>query len=187
MAEKNIAENMDSLTLKNRTASVPIASIPGNLPDPTPLIHPFTSHVQIAKYLIAKLAAPTPSTFTPTALWRDLYALTGTFRTFHGNDKVYASWRMLWDKHCQSEFTLTPGSSRIMEQGDRAWIQAGFTFETQGPVEGEHTCDNAATSGTQPSKCSGIVGITYDCGWKIWMPSTILEERKEWDNPDASW
>jgi hypothetical protein len=110
--------------------------------------------------------------FTKDAIWRDLYALTGTLRTFNGQSRIMSVWPEVASVHHQAYFALIPNSSKIVRLGaESSWIQARFSFET---------------FGKPATLCSGQIGVISDSnsGWKIWLLTTILEELKGFPNPD---
>ena len=103
--------------------------------------------------------------FTEDAIWRDVYAFTGTLRTFYGVSSVISTWKELASTHKPHSFEIVPDSVRCMKIGNpvsHAWIHAMFTFKTELPL---------------PATCSGFLGITPgpDGDWKIWTLRTILE------------
>lgn len=154
-----------------RTPAVNIISLPGSLPvahvaddvDPAAVAAPF----------IKRLECLNLNDLTHEALWRDSFALTGTLRTFHTAGVVEAAWKERASRHHPVGFTMNPHSLRIARYGPkRSWVEAGFTFETEGPL---------------PTKCSGFISLVPDGngGWKIWLLRTILEQLKGYGNPDV--
>ena len=155
-----------------RTPAASITSLPGSLPvahipedvDPAAIAAPF----------IKRLDSLSSEDFTNDALWRDSFALTGTLRTFFSAPVIDAAWKDVSSRHHPTGFTLNPDSPpRIARHvPKRAWVDAGFTFETHGQPQ---------------TKCSGFISLVPDGngGWRIWLLRTILEELKGHGNPDV--
>ena len=106
--------------------------------------------------------------------WRDTYSFTGTLRTFYNLDAVTTTWAKLAKLHKPHNFKLNPKAVRRFDIGapaQHSWIQAMFTFETEGAL---------------PATCSGFIGIIReDEGWKIWTLRTMLENFKGLENVDV--
>jgi hypothetical protein len=158
-----------SLKEKNRVlfetlpASLPVANFGQNV-----------DHFGIASAAIAQLEQLEESAIDENIVWRDICALTGTFRTFYGAERVLSVWRQLGLVHKPFAFKLALGTSEIVNVGDKhSWIQTAYTFECRGQPE---------------TVCSGFMGLIPDSSnpsnWKIWMLTTLLEEIKGFPNPD---
>jgi hypothetical protein len=136
----------------NRTTIFPIEELAGQLPSSK--IDADTDHKKAVLYCLEHWEQSNLEVFTKDAIWRDVFALTGTLRTFNGRESIRPAWKELLNTHRQSGFTLMQDTSKILEFGPKAWIQARFTFETFG----------------KPSAhCSGQIDIVPDgsSGWKI--------------------
>lgn len=158
-------------SIKESKPGAVLANLPGSLPRTT--IARDVDHAAIAVSCIDNLKSLTLDTLADDAVWRDLWALTGTARTFYRPECMLPAWSELSISQRPKEFSLVPQSSKVVQLGeDFCWIQAGFVFECEGPP---------ATT------CSGIIGIVPDghSGWKIWMLSTILEQLHGNLNPDV--
>jgi cation diffusion facilitator CzcD-associated flavoprotein CzcO len=97
-------------------------------------------------------------------LWRDLFAFTGTMRTFNGVDRILSVWKELCDLHRPCEFRLVPKSVRVVKPAPAlSWIEAKFSFRTQGRP--------AAT-------CTGTMRLIRDeqWSWKLWTLVTMLQD-----------
>jgi len=153
-----------------RTPSFPIEKLPAALPRAH--IDDSVDHSTIISLYLEQLDQSKPECFTEDAIWRDLYALTGTQRTFYGSKCIKSVWTELYDIHHPSGFATVPASSNVVRLDDHhSWIQARFSFYTNG----------------QPDTiCSGHIGLAPGSvsGWKIWLLTTILEEIKGFPNPD---
>jgi len=109
--------------------------------------------------------------FTPDALWRDTYALTGTIRTFYFDSSVASTWASLSDSHGLLDTTLVPGSVKVMKpEAGVEWIDCTFTFKTLTPA----------------TECSGILSLvpSDDGQWRIWVLRTFLEQLSGHGNVD---
>ena len=109
------------------------------------------------------------------AIWRDTYAFTGTLRTFYGPRSITDTWDKLARIHKPHSFKLVPGAILVLNFGDpveHSWLQAMFTFETEGEL---------------PATCSGFLGITpgSEGDWKIWTLRTMLENFKGLEDVDV--
>lgn len=130
--------------------------------------------VKAAKATSTLLDNLSRSSFTKDAAWRDVYALTGTIRSFYTDLGVFQAWS-------QTSATVKPHSFKVDAEKARVvklpngsqWIDVDFTFET---------------AGTPQTLCNGTVSIVYDDAeenWKIWVLATTLEEIKGLPNPDV--
>ena len=148
-------------------SSLPAMLPPANIPDDIDL-------TSIASACVNQLGtALQENALTKDIIWRDNFAFTGTLRTFYGLEGVTATWKKLSELQQPHDFKLTPNSAILLKFGDpvaHSWIQAMFTFKTEGDL---------------PQTCSGFLGITPDSqgGWKIWTIRTILEGFK--GSPDV--
>lgn len=152
-----------------RTAQARIEDLPGTLP--TVIISDSVDHVNVAETCVDRLNSFEPSILTDDAIWRDIFALTGTLRTFAGVQHITDAWTDLFDYHRPYSFELMPGTSKIFRAGPtHSWIAARFTFKT---------------AGIPATVCSGQIGIVpFGNDWKIWMITSILEELQGSPNPD---
>ncbi|KUJ21180.1 dimethylaniline monooxygenase (N-oxide forming) [Mollisia scopiformis] len=142
-------------TLVNYPCALPTTPIPTTI-----------NSLSIAQQLTPKLPHLTPQDFAQDALWRDIFALTGTLRTFHSATSVSAAWTETSLRAKVHSFTLEPGSVRVVRlpQGS-AWIEARFSFET---------------GATPATFCTAIVSLVpdQDGEWRIWVLRTVLEQLK---------
>jgi hypothetical protein len=153
-----------------RTPAFPIEKLPGALPNAE--VDADVDHPTVVSSCLKHFNHFNAKIFTNDAIWRDIYALTGTVRTFSGANHIKSVWTELSDLHHQSGFALIPGSSKIVRMGvGCSWIQARFSFISLGQPE---------------TLCSGQIGIVPDpnFGWKIWLLTTILEEIIGFPSPD---
>jgi thioredoxin reductase len=168
-----MAAPVSCLPLKERAAAVPVSQLPGSLP--TANIPDDTDPAKVVKAAVKNLnLGLRADSLTDQAQWRDLFALTGTLRTFFGPKGIEAAWRERSMLHEPTSFSVIPGSTRIIRRGPKtAWVQGLFSF---------------ATHGNPPTTCSGIIGLVPDensSSWKIWVLSTILERVQGVDDVDV--
>jgi hypothetical protein len=153
-----------------RTPPFPIEKLQGSLPVAN--VAKDVDHATIVSECLQQLDQFDSEIFTEDAIWRDLYALTGTLRTFNTRKHIDSVWTELFNTHRQCGFVLTPASSKIIRVGsDSSWIQARFSF---------------VTTGSPKTLCSGQIGVVPAAGgtWEIWLLTTILEELLGYPNPD---
>ena len=146
-------------------------SLPATLP--TVVLSDDIDRESIASAGVATLAALKEDDLAPNVVWRDLCALSGTFRTFYGSKPVWKVWKKLRQLHQPTSFTLVSGKAEIVRVGkNSSWVLAPYTFETQGRPE---------------MLCSGYIGLVPGAisgKWKIWMFTTLLEQLKGFPSPD---
>jgi hypothetical protein len=153
-----------------QTPSTPVGMLKGTLPEV--YIAEEVDHFTIAQTYVERLGSCTLDLLTDTAMWRDLLALTGTSRTFYGSPCVYSAWSELSKMHHPHRFLIIRDSSQIVRVGAaHSWIQARFTFQTEGSPGAE---------------CSGFIGLVpgADGKWNIWLLSTILERIQGFPSSD---
>ncbi|KAH8652009.1 hypothetical protein BGZ61DRAFT_374837 [Ilyonectria robusta] len=107
--------------------------------------------------------------FVKGAIWRDLFAMTGTLRTFYSASSIAGAWQATASTHLPSKFVID-GEPRVIQAGPSAWVEMSFTFETNGIP---------ATIGY------GYISVVpeSDGKWRIWQLRTILEQLKS--HPDV--
>jgi NAD(P)-binding Rossmann-like domain len=143
-----------------------LSTLPVSLPL-TP-IDPSVNAEDIALSFLPSLPFLKTSHFNASSVWRDLYALTGTLRTFYGPSSILAAWSQTSQNLKPINFSLLPNSARVFRAGPACWVQAIFSFETE------------------RTNCQAIVALVQagDGEWKIWLLRTILDGLKECDNVD---
>ncbi|KAK0117991.1 hypothetical protein ONS95_012302 [Cadophora gregata] len=111
--------------------------------------------------------------FVEDAVWRDIFALTGTLRTFYSASSISIAWHETTKRANAGSFILDPASARIIRlpQGS-SWIEASFAFET---------------NATPRTKCTGIMSLVpgSDGKWRIWVLRSILEQLKSAGDVDV--
>ncbi|PVH81485.1 FAD/NAD(P)-binding domain-containing protein [Cadophora sp. DSE1049] len=111
--------------------------------------------------------------FVKDAVWRDIFALTGTLRTFYSASSISTAWRETTKRAKAGSYILDPASARIvpLPQGS-SWIETRFAFET---------------NATPQTTCTGIMNLVpgLDGKWRIWVLRSILEQLKSAGNVDS--
>ncbi|KIY01279.1 uncharacterized protein Z520_02831 [Fonsecaea multimorphosa CBS 102226] len=103
------------------------------------------------------------STFTADAVWRDLIALTGSFRTFYGASNIIEIWKSLTQNARPKHLKYYQNSAREVRLGDAQWIEGVFTFEIDE---------------TPARLCKAILSLvpTQDGKWQIWVLRTVIDK-----------
>ncbi|KAH8820696.1 dimethylaniline monooxygenase (N-oxide forming) [Xylogone sp. PMI_703] len=110
-----------------------------------------------------------PSSFVHDAVWRDCYALTGTFRTFYTNTGVFKAWSQTSAivKPHSFRFDDAPGTVRAVKLPNGAqWVDLKFRFEAKG------------NEGVLGLNCIGGLNVVWDQEegrWKVWSMRTLVE------------
>ncbi|KAH6688097.1 dimethylaniline monooxygenase (N-oxide forming) [Leptodontidium sp. MPI-SDFR-AT-0119] len=107
--------------------------------------------------------------FVQDAVWRDIFALTGTLRTFYSASSISEAWQETTKRAKAGSFVLDQNSARIVHlpQGS-SWVETRFVF---------------ATNATPQTTCSGFMNLIpgSDGKWRIWVLRSILEHLKSGD------
>jgi thioredoxin reductase len=154
-----------------RVPAFPISQLPGTIPiskiddniDPLPIAQSCLIHLQLLDSTL----------LTEETLWRDLFALTGTARTFNGPERIRSTWKELCLTHKAYGFKLAPGGATIMKPAPTlAFINAKFSFKTQG---------------SPALNCMGIMRLIPDeqQSWRIWTLVTLLHGIEGFPNVDV--
>ncbi|KAF5706030.1 dimethylaniline monooxygenase (n-oxide forming) [Fusarium mundagurra] len=144
--------------------------LPGNLPQAK--VPPSTNLEAAVDQVLKSFPHLEKRHFTPDAIWRDTYALTGTIRTFYFDEAVAAEWSALSNSHGVSSVSLVPGSAKVLSlEGGVEWVDCKFIFHTTTPA----------------TECSGMLSLvpSQDGSWKIWVLRTILEQLSNQGNVDS--
>ncbi len=140
---------------------------------PTVKIPHGTDPVAVAHEFLPNLSSLGPEAFDENGIWRDIFALTGTLRTFYGAASISAAWNETSKIVQPGSFSLNPKSCKILDiPGLASWVSALFSFET---------------AGTPQTSCSAIVALVQapSGGWRIWCLRTILEQLEGQGNVDV--
>ncbi|EXJ57737.1 uncharacterized protein A1O5_12527 [Cladophialophora psammophila CBS 110553] len=106
---------------------------------------------------------PDASILTTDSLWRDLFALTGSIRTFYGADKIVKIWKTLTANARPKRFKYVQKSSRTVRFGESQWIEGTFSF---------------AIDDAPARDCTAIISLvpTADGKWQIWIFRTLIDK-----------
>lgn len=156
-----------------RSPYVKFDDIPGTLPKTSIPAHADLN--SIAKNAVARLNDLQESFLASIAIWRDLLAFTGTYRTFHSRPLVLKTWRNLSQRNKRSIVRVKEGREPRVGNGGAgvSWIDIDVLFTAQ--------------HGTLPQRCMGTVSVTLgdDGAWRIWMLRTWLESFDGRGHPDV--
>lgn len=154
--------NQSSSTMTSKLASFP-CSLPSTTVVPT-----IEEATELATRSASKITSLTTSDVASNAIWRDLFALTGSLRTFYSAE-VVPTWLELVKQAGVHSVRLISGSTRIVSHGsDINWFDAAYSFETIAAPQIEGTV---------------LLSIAHVEGaWRIWLIRSILDKLKE--HPD---
>jgi hypothetical protein len=128
---------------------------------------------EFAAKLSALLSTPDSSVLAKDAVWRDLFAVTGSIRTFYGAETCLARWTEHMGKAAAGAFQYQPGSGRVVSAGPASsWLQCSYTFHADAKPKRD---------------CEAIVSLAYDEGrgsWVIWVIRTVLGQLSDHPNVD---
>ena len=147
------------------TAPCKVTGVLPTLPCAIPVI-PIEEDVQaetIGQQFVDSLPTLSPADLTPDAIWRDVLALTGTLRSFYGEDSISQAWTDVQSSRQVSEITFVPGSTKVVRLPvEGAWMEVMFNFRC----------------GAIPATtCAGFLSLVPDSqgAWHVWMIRTVLE------------
>ena len=148
---------------RERAPAFPISELPGSIP--TSVVHQDVDPLPVAQAVLIHLQLLDHALLKEDALWRDLFCLTGTARTFAGAETIERAWHELTAKYKPYAFRLADENPvRVLKPGPTtSWIEARFTFRID--------------SDGMARDCAGIMRIVSDADlmWKIWTFVTILQ------------
>lgn len=121
-----------------------------------------------------KLAGLGENDFTHDAIWRDMFSLSGTLRTFYSAKAILSTWQLLCQKRKTASFKIRPETAFVCrKETGVAWIEVSFTFSMELPMQ---------------NSCCGYLCLVPDGGgegeWKIWVMGTILDQVPEFGDID---
>lgn len=145
-----------------------LEKLPCSLPEAT--IPDFIDLMSLAEYFRLAFDDLQEDHFVKGAIWRDMFGMTGTLRTFYTAQSITAAWQATSLTHSPSKFVID-GQPRIVRAGPTAWVEIGFSFET---------------FGTPATVDYGYISVVPepDGKWRIWLLRTILEQLKSQPNVD---
>jgi len=167
------------MAVKQRTPLVNFDDIPGELPRDN-VVPADTQLAGVAEAVLSKLNDLQSSNFTEYAIWRDLLAFTGTYRTFQSQRTVYDTLQHLSQRKQRSAFRLKDDNAhsepRVAHSlADCSWVDIDVLFSTR-----EDDDDLVG-------RCAGTVSVTLcpDGEWRIWMLRTWLQCFDGHGHPDV--
>jgi hypothetical protein len=127
----------------------------------------------IASSFAPELSHLDEGNLTEDAVWRDVFALTGTLRTFYTPSSILTAWKETTNRAKAGSFKVNESVTRVARlPTGKQWIEVRFSFETEA---------------VPPTICSGIINLVphADGKWRIWVLRTILEQLKFQGNADV--
>lgn len=100
----------------------------------------------------------------PSSIWRDVFALTGTIRTFYSSESIVNAWSETSSNRQAGDFSIIKGSAKpIRLDKETGWVNVVFTFRNQA---------------SPAAQCHGFLSLVLDQDgkWKIWLIRTVLEQ-----------
>jgi cation diffusion facilitator CzcD-associated flavoprotein CzcO len=165
------ADKMD-IDQMSRNPSTALSQIPGKLPNST--INENIDPLPIAQAALVRLRLMDEALLTGDTLWRDIFAFTGTTRTFNGIERIQSTWKELTKLHQPYNFKIAPqgGATIVHAMPTLSWIQVRFSFKTQA---------------TPSLNCTGLMRLIpgEHQDWKIWLLTTILQGIEGFPNVDT--
>lgn len=143
----------------NRLASLPVWL-------PTTPVDPDIDVKETAASFAKRIKGLIKADFCENAVWRDLFALTGTARTFYSADSVATAWQETCKQSSARAFKIDTTSAQLVTLPNRSsWIDCTFSFET---------------TKTPAVSCTGLLSLVpgTDGSWKIWVLRTVLNQLK---------
>ncbi|KAH8800359.1 dimethylaniline monooxygenase (N-oxide forming) [Xylogone sp. PMI_703] len=172
MTLSNLTKINETHETSKRTPATKITDLPGLLPNAQVLED--VDILAVVESKLRVLSSLAREDLTDNAVWRDSFALTGTFRTFYTGDSVFEAWETTTTQYNPVNFVSVPDTAHIVRVGaEHSWVDARFTFET--------------TTSQLKLSCSGYLSLIPDGDgqWRIWMLRTILEQLGGYGNVDA--
>jgi len=121
----------------------------------------------------SKLSTLSPASLAKDAIWRDLFAVTGSLRTFYGAEACLDKWHQYVDSARPGSFTYRPGSGKVVAIGPEAtWLECSYTFQAQAKPKRE---------------CLAILSLVFDSekgAWVVWVVRTVLDQLSDHPNVD---
>jgi cation diffusion facilitator CzcD-associated flavoprotein CzcO len=152
--------------------ATPLPQVPGKLPNS--VINENIDPFPIAQAALVRLRMMDTELLTEDTLWRDIFAFTGTTRTFNGVDRIQSTWKELAELHQPCDFQIAPqgGVNVVRAMPTLSWIQIKFSYRTQG---------------TPNLTCIGLIRLIpgEHEDWKIWLLTTILQGIDGFPNVDV--
>lgn len=156
-----------------RSRNVPFNELPGELPLTS--VPDGVDLDKVAQSVVIKLNDLQQDHLASNAIWRDLLAFTGYFRTFYGCGTVLRTLKKLSVQKKRSVFRVKEGREPRLAKTAKgsSWVDVDILF----------TCQH----GNLAQNCMGTVSamLTNDGKWRIWMLRTWLECFDGYGHPDV--
>lgn len=164
-----------------------LARLPVSLPrtELPPDFDPVALATQLSSSLLSEHSAlGDHATYATDASWRDVFALTGTLRTFYGPEGISAAWNAIttnnkFGRVVEGSWHVIPAAAKVVSlpMGE-CWVEVMVQLEIELP--GQSGLKGACTVmvGVCPNDVSG------SGEWKVWLLRTILENVIGW--PDVN-
>lgn len=133
--------------------SLPTRNVPTDI-DIASICHVFSGK-------IAKLGE---GDFTRDAMWRDMFALSSTLRTFYSAAAIIPTWHSLCCDRGAGTFEIKCETASVKSAGPQtSWIEVSLTFSLALPLT---------------ASCLGYLCLVLDEDdeWKVWILGTILDQ-----------
>jgi hypothetical protein len=116
----------------------------------------------VTKDFASKLSDLGLSNLCDDAIWRDLFAFTGSTRAFYGAEQCFKQWKYWTTMSRAGSLKWEAGSERIVQIGSSSWIEATYLMRAE----------------AAPSRdCIVILSLANLSGqWKIWVIRSILNQ-----------
>lgn len=159
--------------------ATPLSQVFGTIPHS--VINENVDPLPIAQAALVRLRMMDEALLSEETMWRDVFAFTGTTRTFHGVERIQSTWKELTAFHQPHDFKIAPQGGVTVARPNPAlsWIQVKFSFRT---------------SSTPNLTCIGLMRLVPgDRGdWKLWLLTTILQQidgfpSVDYLEPTAGW
>ncbi|GIZ36534.1 hypothetical protein CKM354_000000500 [Cercospora kikuchii] len=149
--DHQVAPYAPDYTLQKLPASLPMCHF-----------HPDLNVEAIAAPFAKKLPSLSIHDFSAEPIWRDVFALTGSLRTFYSKPSIMKAWSDTCTLRQATCLNAVPGSARSVKIDDKiGWVEIMFEFKC---------VTNPAT------RCTGFLCLILEGGsGKIWILRTVLE------------
>ena len=150
-----------------------LESLPCSLPTGTLPADAFATADTIGAEFASKLSTLSTASLAKDAIWRDMFAVTGSLRTFYGADACLDKWQHYVGRAQPGSFNYKPGSGKVVAIGPTAtWLECSYTFQAEAKPKRD---------------CLAILSLVYDNekgAWVIWVARTVLDQLSGHPNVD---
>lgn len=160
--------------MKDPAAVRSFDQVPGELPKGC--LPPSIDLAMVARQALDLINNLGPESLTSNAIWRDLLAFTGYYRTFYSDCSVFETFKKLSEQRkCSSFDLLGQREARVVSVDKQcSWVDVDVTFRVQ--------------HGSLRAECMGTISVVLSDAtgtWKIWMLRTWLERFADHGDPDT--